>query len=344
MSVVYCSPPRIIKACTFSAYKFQKRVISSHSSYKGNPLVLERMKNDSKLCRQYMPLSKYVVLHDRKYLVRSTADNNLQLSFKTFSDIKPENVSSSVLLSASDHSAIFGVSVKEISDLMNQSDVLIEPRPALFSLCEEDLNLATMSLNLLQWQVDNTYCSKCCSKLQYHTSGRSCKCTRCNLNYFPRYNPVVIMLVICRDYCLLGHNKNFPSHMFSALAGFIDVGETMEQAVVREVYEEVGIHLDVSNVKYMKSDFWGGFRRNYSPELMLGCIAFIEKTQDPQCSDEILDAKWFHKKDIGRALKNTTSDKSRHLHVLEDGSCLQVPPAFSTAHQLMKTWCFKSVV
>ena len=317
------------------ADKIQKKLLSS--STESDPIILERMKNDSKMCLQYMNLkSKCLVLHERKYLVKQIDHEKWELSFKDISIIGTKNILHSVLLSASNNSAIFGVSIDQISHLINHNEKLIEPRPALFSLCEEHLNLATMGLNLLQWQVDNKYCSKCCSELKYHTSGRSCKCNRCDLNYYPRYNPVVIMLVTCGDYCLLGRNKSFPSRMFSALAGFIDVGESVEQAVVREVSEEVSLSLDLSNVKYAKSDFWGGFRRNYSPELMIGCIASLSEKKDPLCSDELADAKWFNKKDINNALKKYNKHS---LNNIIDDSCLEVPPPFTTAHKLMALWC-----
>ena len=305
------------------------------SSSKQDYLTLENLKNDTKMCQTSMESGKYVILHDRKYLVHQERINGKsKLVISSLDDLKDSKITNSVLLGVSNNEAFFAVSVDNATSFIETGKQLIEPRPALFVLSEKDQGIATMGLNLLQWQVDNKYCSKCKTELVYHVSGRSCRCSNCNVNYFPRYNPVVIMLVVCGEYCLLGRNKQFPSRMFSALAGFIDVGEHIEEAVVREVNEEVSVDVDISRVQYVKSDFWGGFRRNYSPELMIGCVATVGEMQEPVCSEEIAEAKWFHKEEIREALEKS-KNPDNHLR----GEGLTLPPPFATAHKLAARWC-----
>ena len=304
-------------------------------SSKVDYLTLENVKNDTKMCQQLMNSGESVVLYDRQYVVQQEPDKKgCSLYISSFDELKDLTIKNSVLLTVRNNVALFATSVDDVSHLINNGMQLIAPRPALFLLPEKDLNLVTMGLNLLQWQVDNKYCSKCRTELKYHLSGRSSRCDSCDLTYFPRYNPVVIMLVVCGQYCLLGRNRQFPSRMFSALAGFIDVGERIEEAVVREVYEEVCVDVDITQVRYVTSDFWGGFRRNYSPELMVGCVATVDEMQEPSCSEEIAEARWFHKDEIREALEKSKIPGSNLA-----GEGLMVPPPFATAHKLAARWC-----
>ena len=316
-------------------HHLNRTLTSAHLDFR----ALENLKNDSALCKDMMKSAKSVLLHDRKYLVQQKpGGKSCSLHITQFKDLKDSSIQHTVLLTVVNNCAIFATSVNDVTKFTEDGKQLIEPRPALFLLSEEDQGLATMGLNLLQWQMDNKFCSKCQTELIYHISGRSCRCENCSVTYFPRYNPVVIMLVVCGDYCLLGRNKQFPSRMFSALAGFIDVGERIEQAVVREVSEEVSVEVDLSQVRYVSSDFWGGFRRNYSPELMIGCVATVNTMQTPCCSEEIAEARWFHKDEIREALEKS---KMPGLHKLQTDGLL-LPPPFATAHKLAALWCKES--
>lgn len=313
--------------------------VSTSGSKKSDYQTLERLKHDSELCRQFMQTAKFVVLSDRKYLVeKNSAQRKTSLYISNFEELLNSKMSSSVLLTVENNTAIYATSASDVNSFLENGKQLIEPRPALFMLSERDQGLATMGLNLLQWQQDNRYCSRCRSELTYHISGRSCRCDSCKQTYFPRYNPVVIMLVVCGDYCLLGRNRQFPSKMFSCLAGFIDVGECVEAAVVREVCEEVGVDVNISQVRYSKSDFWGGFRQNYSPELMLGCVATVNEMQQPECTEEIVEARWFHKDEIQQAL-----ERSKIPGFQKGNEGLMLPPPFATAHKLADKWCNASV-
>ena len=312
-----------------------RTLTSSHLDFR----TLENLKNDPALCKDMMKSGKSIILQDRKYLVQQEpGSKSCSLHTTTFENLKNSTIQHSVLLTVINNCAIFATSVEDVTMFTKNGKQLIEPRPALFLLSEEDQGLATMGLNLLQWQMDNKYCGKCQTELMYHNSGRSCRCENCKVTYFPRYNPVVIMLVVCGDFCLLGRNKQFPSRMFSALAGFIDVGEKIEQAVVREVSEEVSVEVDISQVRYVSSDFWGGFRRNYSPELMIGCVATVDTMQEPCCSEEIAEARWFHKDEIREALEKS---KIPGLQKLQNDGLL-LPPPFATAHKLAALWCKES--
>ncbi|WP_261844648.1 NAD(+) diphosphatase [Aliamphritea ceti] len=137
------------------------------------------------------------------------------------------------------------------------------------------------------WQHDHRYCPRCGSSLLHHEKDLAKQCVSCNLLQYPRLSPCVIMLVSDGDYCLLGHGHNFIPGVYSTLAGFIEVGETAEAAVAREVREETGVN--VKNVRYFSSQPWP-----FPHSLMLGFTAEYAGGEINLQEEELADAQWFH--------------------------------------------------
>eukprot|EP00794_Sanderia_malayensis_P009664 gene9665-10651_t len=142
---------------------------------------------------------------------------------------------------------------------------------------------------------------------------------------FPRTDPVVISVVTSKDdkEILLGRKKQFPANMYSCLAGFVEPGESIEEAVRREVKEESGVHID--NVVYVSSQPWP-----YPSVLMIGCISRATSRTITVCTDELEDAKWFTYQDIQSALEESAN--------VEHKPPLCIPPSQTIAHQLIKRW------
>lgn len=148
---------------------------------------------------------------------------------------------------------------------------------------------------LLAWHGRHRYCSNCGTRTQMTDSGWRRDCPSCGGQHFPRTDPAVIMLVISGEHCLLGRSAHFRPNMYSCLAGFVEPGETMEDAVRRETLEEVGVR--VSRVRYMDCQPWP-----FPMSLMLGCLAEAasgELTLDPA---EIEDARWFSRDEVEQML------------------------------------------
>jgi NAD+ diphosphatase len=140
---------------------------------------------------------------------------------------------------------------------------------------------------------------------------------------------VVIAAVLSRDRhrCLLGRNKQFPPGFYSCLAGFIEPGETMEEAVRREVSEESSIR--VGGVIYHSSQPWP-----FPSQLMLGCWAEALNEDIKIDPEELEDAKWFTKEEVAKALANSVDLA---------GPGLKVPPKYAIAHHLLKSWVDNSL-
>lgn len=159
-------------------------------------------------------------------------------------------------------------------------------RSLLFERGELALALAGKASQILDWYTSHRYCGACGAPTTQHKSVRAVHCTVCNRQVFPRINPCAIMLVVRGDQLLLARSARFKTGFFSCLAGFIEVGETPEQTVVREVKEEVGI--EVENIRYIKSQSWP-----FPSQLMLGFIADYKAGEVVVAPEEIEEAHWY---------------------------------------------------
>ncbi len=145
------------------------------------------------------------------------------------------------------------------------------------------------------------------------------RCTSCAAEHFPNPHAVVIMVVWRGDRCLLGRGRGWAAARYSALAGFMDLGETIEEAVAREVAEEVG--LEVDEVVYRFSQPWP-----FPMSLMIGCFAHVTGESVTVDQEELEEARWFSRDEIRRAYESPGSTD------------FGVPGEIAIAHHLIKAW------
>lgn len=174
---------------------------------------------------------------------------------------------------------------------------------------------------LLNWNAANKFCGKCGSPTETRIGGYKRVCTQCQHMTFPRTDPVVIMLTVDieHDRCLLGRSHHFQEGMYSCLAGFVEPGETIEDAVRRETFEESGI--ETGRVRYHASQPWP-----MPHSLMIGCYAEAKSTEikiDPQ---EMADVRWFE-----RAEAEAMLDAGPDAPVF-------APVKGAIAHRLLRDW------
>lgn len=160
-------------------------------------------------------------------------------------------------------------------------------RSLLFSETDVKLELLSRARQLLNWQHTHQYCGICGAATALHDSERILVCTSCEYQFFPRINPCVIVLVTRGEEILLARSARFRTGFYSCLAGFIEIGETPEQTVKREVLEESGV--EVENIRYMESQSWP-----FPSQLMLGFLADYRDGEIVPEPAEIEDAGWFH--------------------------------------------------
>ncbi len=151
--------------------------------------------------------------------------------------------------------------------------------------------LAGRASQILDWERDHRYCGRCGGAMVADEAERAMRCEPCATINYPRIAPCVIVLVHRGEELLLARNVNFPRPMYSTLAGFIEAGETVEETLVREVREEVGV--EVGQLRYFQSQSWP-----FPNQLMLGFFAEYRGGEIVCDPDEIADARWFHYRDL----------------------------------------------
>ncbi|KAE8591019.1 hypothetical protein XENTR_v10018281 [Xenopus tropicalis] len=201
-------------------------------------------------------------------------------------------------------------------------------RKAALQLRLKDTPLMSQAQALLRWHESHQYCSKTGKPTQKNISGSKRVCHANGLIYYPQMSPVIITLVSHRKRCLLARQDSYPAGMYTALSGFCDIGETLEETVRREVAEEVG--LEVESIRYSASQHWP-FPNS---SLMVACHATVR--QDELCINaaEIESAKWFSLEEVEEALKWQKVPPKQ-----EDGTVpIWVPPKIAIAHHLIQEW------
>lgn len=152
--------------------------------------------------------------------------------------------------------------------------------------------IASRATQMATWRQQHRFCGQCGTPTQLSLLERYCHCELCNLRFYPRINPCVIVLVTRGDEVLLAQGqRNRHRGRFSTLAGFMEAGESAEQAVRREVFEEVGVRL--SHLHYQTSQTWP-----FPNQLMLGYTAAYESGEIQLQKEEIAQANWFHLADL----------------------------------------------
>ncbi|HEY9558257.1 MAG TPA: NAD(+) diphosphatase [Acidimicrobiales bacterium] len=168
--------------------------------------------------------------------------------------------------------------------------------------------LAGRAVQLVEWERTTRYCGRCATQTEPMPGERARRCPACGLLAFPRLAPAVITLIERGDEALLARNGTFPVPMYSCIAGFVEPGETLEEAVHREVAEEVGVEL--SDVRYVASQPWP-----FPHSLMVGFEATWGSGEIEVDGKEIVDAGWFRPDDLP-----------------------MIPPGMSIARTLIDAW------
>lgn len=228
-----------------------------------------------------------------------------------------------LLLGLRDGIAHFAVDLTAIDDPIATIGIdgaaFADSRGIATDLPEGDAGILAQARSLLDWHRRHRFCGSCGAETTVCAGGGMRKCAGCGDEHYPNPHPVVIMVAWRGDRCLLGSGRAWAQKRYSALAGFMDQGETIEEAVAREVKEEVG--LDVDEVVYHTSQPWP-----FPSNLMIGCFAHVTSDELNVDPVELSGARWFSREEIGRALDDPQS--------VDFG----LPGSIAIAHHLIRAW------
>jgi NAD+ diphosphatase len=195
-----------------------------------------------------------------------------------------------------------------------------EVRETAARLPYEETGIVAQARSLVDWHARHGYCPNCGQPTRPGEGGSMRSCGACKAQHFPRTDPVVIMAVWRDDRILLGRRRGGAGSFYSTLAGFIDQGETIEDAVRREVLEESGIVVD--EVRYHTSQPWP-----FPSSLMIGCFAHATSFESQADDVEMEDVRWFTREEARRAVEAPGPELG-----------FAIPGAIAIAHHLIKAW------
>lgn len=190
---------------------------------------------------------------------------------------------------------------------------------AMASLDRGELAIYGGARSLVDWHARHRFCARCGGGTRLAKGGWQRTCDGCGAEHFPRVDPVTIMLVEHDDKVLLGRQPRFPPRRFSALAGFVEPGESIEDAVAREVLEEAGV--TVRDVSYVASQPWP-----FPSSLMIGCHSYADSADLVVDTTELEEARWFSRSEVAEAMAGG-----------EEGTFI-APPPHAVAHHLLQWW------
>ncbi|XP_062435892.1 NAD(P)H pyrophosphatase NUDT13, mitochondrial [Rhea pennata] len=313
-----------------------------HSTYVRKMRYLNELKEDDSFCRQAQTSGTFYLFHNlspflqevgRKYLIPQLSATEMKRVLEKFKETE-QWIEKSVLTGCSDeHVPHFALDLGALEKSVLESELkgsFTDLRKALFVVDEKDSPLLASAQALLRWHDSHQYCSKTGQPTQKNVAGSKRVCHASGITYYPQMSPVVITLVSDGSRCLLARQPSFPPGMYTALSGFCDIGETVEETVRREVAEEVG--LEVESFRYSASQHWPF----PSSCLMIACHVLVraQQTEISMNRLELEAARWFDLEEIVEALKrDPKASKQEH-------GCLLpwFPPKQAIAHHLIQEW------
>ncbi|MDT7949979.1 MAG: NAD(+) diphosphatase [Acetobacteraceae bacterium] len=293
------------------------------NSYAGSPLDRAGLRRDDAAwveARLADPESLFVIVWRSKTLI--TAADSPAGVFLTGAEALKSRVAGGpwAFLGLRDGRAVFAVDISDAEDpalLVPGGETRFEDLRALAGrLPAADASIFAHARALMYWRSRHRFCGVCGGQCEPRSAGHALVCTQCGAQHFPRTDSAVIMLVHRGDRALLGHSQRFPnSTMYSTLAGFLEPGESLEEAVAREVLEEVGVKVGV--VQYHSSQPWP-----FPSNIMLGFYAEGLSEEITLQEDELRDARWFSRAEL--------RDPTAHG--------FQLPRIDSIARRLIEDW------
>ncbi len=297
------------------------------NTFAGNPLdrASDRRADADWLAGQLSaPDALGVAIWNGRPLVEDAKDGGLQIAYL------PAKLAAD--LARGDERLLFMGLWKEVAvfavDLEGEADPCAGPlqglgrfedlRAVALKLSAPEAAIAATAKQMFEWRRRHTYCAVCGQPSEPKDGGWKRQCSTCKAEHFPRTDPVVIMLPYHGGRCMLGRQQVWPKGMFSALAGFLEPGESIEEACARELAEEAGLR--TRKVRYHSTQPWP-----YPSSLMIGLHAEVEDDEGTPDQTELEEVRWF------------TRDEARALLAGQVEGAF-VPQRLAIAHQLIKAW------
>jgi len=272
------------------------------------------------------PETRLLPLHDLKPQVRHASAVNLD-----WQNVAPwrsliDDGGTLILLGIRDGRAYFALDATPAEIPADGDTVAMDARSVAPMIDGGEAAILAEARSLIDWHARHRFCARCGTPSVVASGGWVRHCPNCKAHHFPRVDPVVIMLAVRGERCLLGRGRRRVGTRFSCLAGFMEPGETLEEAVRREILEESDIQ--IGRVRYLASQPWP-----FPSSLMMGFLAEAlseEITIDPE---EIAEARWFERDEVRAMVERSRSDDPMP-------GVVTLPPPLAIGHQIARRWAF----
>jgi NAD+ diphosphatase len=272
------------------------------------------------------PDTRVLPLHGLKPQIRRSSA--VALAWQSVEPWRPliADGSTLILLGIRDGCAYFAVDASAAETPADGNTTVVDARAVAAMIDGGEAAIVAEARSLIDWHARHRFCAQCGTPSVVASGGWMRQCPNCKARHFPRVDQVVIMLAVNGERCLLGRGLRRPGARFSCLAGFMEPGETLEEAVRREVLEESGIR--VGRVCYLASQPWP-----FPSTLMMGFLGEAlseEITIDPE---ELAEARWFERQEVRAMVERSRSDDPIP-------GLATLPPPLAIGHQIARRWAF----
>ena len=298
------------------------------NTFAGNPLdrVSDKRSDPAWIAEQLAaPESLGVVLWNGKPLVEDAKGGGVQIAYVAARMVRdmagggPERL---LFLGLWQGTAVFAVDLDGVADPadgpLQGLGRFEDLRMIALTLPGTEAGILATAKSMFEWRRRHRHCAACGQPSEAKDGGWKRICPACKVEHFPRTDPVVIMLAVKGDRCLVGRQAAWPKLMYSALAGFLEPGESIEEACARELWEEA--RLKTRSVRYHSTQPWP-----YPSSLMIGLMAEVSDDQATPDQTELEAVRWFTREETRAMLRNEIPDA-------------KAPGAMAIAHQLIKAW------
>jgi NAD+ diphosphatase len=229
-----------------------------------------------------------------------------------------------ILLGLGDGRAHFAIDAAGAELAPDVDTELIDVRALAPTIAPGEAAILAEARSLLDWHRRHRFCAQCGSPTAMASAGWKRGCAACRASHFPRTDPVVIMLAVRGERALLGRNRRRPGARFSCLAGFVEPGETLEEAVRREVREEAGVRC--GRVRYLATQPWP-----FPSSLMIGFLVEALSEEITVDAEELAEARWFSRDEVREMVARAAGGP-------DDPTKVSLPAPIAIAHHLCRRW------
>jgi len=246
--------------------------------------------------------TRYFIFSRGRVLLNKGDETQTLFENATVEEFGPQ-YEKAILLGHTEDGPRIAVPCKVDTDTLEEPWTSYDLRSLLYSASvgEEEAGAIAQASSMLYWNATNRFCGKCGTASESRVGGYRRDCPNCEHKIFPRTDPVVIMLPIQGERCVMGRSPHFPPGWFSTLAGFVEPGETIEDAMRRETFEESGVH--VGRVKYHASQPWP-----FPHSLMIGLYGEVTSNEINMDESELEDCRWFTREEVKLMIREEHPD------------------------------------